>query len=202
MTTLTEWRAPFQVNTGDASIGNQFSPKVIGLANGWFMVAWREQGDGGAPGNGQDIVAKIYDADGNVEFDSFALNFAWTEGDQTAFDIAPTHDGFVMVYSDDDFPNNTLRIERNFEDLTYIFGTLTNADDFNNPQIAANLLPENDDIFIVYGNGYRGGLYSRVVDENDIFLPVRPALHPEGNTGQVRVEDTVVLNNGNFASLV
>lgn len=201
MATLTEWRAPFQVNTGDASIGHQHTPKVIGLANGWFMVAWREQFGEGAPGNGQDIVAKIYDADGNVEFDYFALNFAWTLDDQTSFDIAPTHDGFVVAYTDEDFPDQTLRIERNFEDLTYVSGTLTDSGSYDTPQIAANLLPDNDDIFIVYDNDDLDQLGARVIDEDDNFSPVFSPLDPAATESRHAVRDTVVLNNGSFAFL-
>lgn len=202
MANLTEWRAPFQVNTGDASIGHQLSPKVIGLANGWFMVAWREQFGEGAPGNGQDIVAKIYDADGNVVFDYFALNFAWTPGDQTSFDIAPTHDGFVVAYTDEDFPDQTVRIERHFEDLTYVYGSLTDTGRFSTPQIAANLLPENDDIFTVYYNGEDKRLDAVVVDENDRFSPNLPVFDPGDDFFGLDVEDAVVLSDGNFAALL
>lgn len=201
MTTLTEWRAPFQVNTGNASIGHQFAPKVIGLANGWFMVAWREQFGEGAPDNGQDIVAKIYNADGNVEFDSFALNFEWTEDDQTSFDIAPTHDGFVVVYSDESGAEETLRIERNFEDFSYRYGTLTNEGDYDRPQVVANLLPGNDDIFVVYGNDDDDQVDALVIDEDDSFLPTFAVQNPTASAVRPFVEDAVVLSNGNFATL-
>ncbi len=202
MTTLTEWRAPFQVNTGNASFGHQFAPKVIGLANGWFMVAWREQFGEGAPDNGQDIVAKIYNADGNVEFDSFALNFEWTEGDQTSFDIAPTHDGFVFVYSDQSGAGETLRIERNFEDFSYIYGTLTNEGHYDTPQVVANLLPSNDDIFVVYGNDDDDQVDALVIDENDNFSSKFAALDPVTRDGRSFVSDAIVLSDGNFVSLL
>ncbi|MEM6658876.1 MAG: calcium-binding protein, partial [Pseudomonadota bacterium] len=166
------------------------------------MVAWSEQFGDGVPDNGEDIVAKIYNADGFVELDSFGLNFEWVSGDQFAFDIAPTYDGLVHVYGDEDFLNTTLRIERSFVDQSYLFGTLTGAGSFGTPQIVANLTPENDDIFIVYENGQLGSLDAIIIDENDNFSNSFSILAPNTVADRLRVDDAVVLSNGSFASLL
>lgn len=145
MSVLSEWHVPFQVNTYDAEIGWQAALLVIGLANGWFLVSRFEPCGEGALEPSYVIAAKILNADGEVVYDSFTLNYQSVDGDQNDFDHAARHDGFVVVYGDQDFPGTAVRIERNLKDLSVLTGTLAGRGKFENPQIAANLLRDNDD---------------------------------------------------------
>ncbi|MEM6614883.1 MAG: calcium-binding protein, partial [Cyanobacteria bacterium P01_C01_bin.72] len=105
MPTPTEWLDEFQVNTGAAADDFQFSPDIIGLSNGNFLVAWIEADNLAIP-ESIDIIAKIYDPQGNVVRNAFQLNTTTfdTGGRAGGFDIAPTNNGgFILVYED----NNT-----------------------------------------------------------------------------------------------
>ena len=202
MKIFKEWKAPFLVNSGAASTGHHTNPQVVGLFNGWFLIAWAEQFGDGAPGNDSDIVGKIYNADGVVVYDSDILNYEWVVGKQFAFDVAPSHDGFLHVYFDSDFPDDTVRIERTFEDESYLFAWLFNSGSFESPNIAANLLSDNDDIFIVFENTSAGSLDAVVIDENDSFSSVFPVLAPGTVADRLRGDDATILSNGNFATLL
>lgn len=83
MATPSEWLSEFQVNTGSAATGEQSDPKIVALANGGWVVAWVEASDGAiATEAGTDIVAKIYDAEGNVTRDGFHLNQSFLIDDE------------------------------------------------------------------------------------------------------------------------
>ena len=72
---LVEWQSTFQANTGTATIPTTKQPEIVGLANGNFLVSWVDEGTSGvATQTDEDIVGKIYDAEGNVVRDSFRLN--------------------------------------------------------------------------------------------------------------------------------
>ncbi|MCW2306693.1 calcium-binding protein [Rhodobium gokarnense] len=103
MATPTEWLAEFQVNTGTAATGDQDQPQIVGLSNGRFLVAWQEATEGVASSAGPDIVAKIFDAEGNVAVDSFQMNALRAFDDESDFDIAADSlGGWVATYVDHD----------------------------------------------------------------------------------------------------
>lgn len=103
MATPIEWLNESQINTGTADVSGISDPQIIGLSNGNYLVAWVEVGTTGVgttPGN--DIIGKIFDAEGGLVRDSFRINTFGNTDDEEDFDIAPTNDGgFSMVYLKD-----------------------------------------------------------------------------------------------------
>lgn len=216
MATPTEWLNEFQVNTGTAATGSQSDPKILGLNNGHFIVAWVESVDGGVAGAspaGTDIVAKIFDAEGNVVRDSFRLNQFANADDERDFDIAATHDGFAMTLVDDDIssPNQTSIVYERFDfdgDRQSGAGTAFNiqlenvaADFLRNPQIASNLIASNDDIFVAYDDdvGTDTDINARIIDQANA-LGAEFAAAQNSNEFD-RLGDVVVLSNGNFVTV-
>jgi len=108
MAAPVEWLNEFQVNTGTADVAGISDPQVVGLAGGNYLVAWVEAGTTGVGTTaGNDIIGKIFDAEGNVVRDSFRINTFGNVDDEDDFDIAATNDGgFSMVYVDDDISNS------------------------------------------------------------------------------------------------
>ncbi|MBX7540866.1 calcium-binding protein, partial [Qipengyuania sphaerica] len=176
MPTPTEWLAEFQVNTGDAAIGGQIQPKIIGLANGNILVAWVENASGVIGDSaGFDIVGKIYDIQGNVVVDSFQLNQSALVDNEYEFDIAATNDGgFAMTYIDDSLSDPdlvTVRWSRFDEtgdeiDTAVIANTNNSAVDFTNPQITVS--QETNNSVVTFTRDISGDLDVRgmLIDAN------------------------------------
>ena len=210
MATPTEWRNEFQVNTGGAATGGQFDPKIVGLANGGFVVIWVESTDGTiATSSGTDIVAKIYDAEGNVVRDSYQLNNSWFADDERDIDVTATHDGFAIAYIDDSIAsvNGTgVRYDRfnlaGNQVQSLAIADENVVDDFlTNPQIAANLIAANDDIYVAYDDdvGADTDISARVIDENGT-LGVEFGSAQNSNDRDA-LGDVAVLTNGNFVTV-
>ncbi|WP_187429514.1 hypothetical protein ROLI_042270 [Roseobacter fucihabitans] len=210
MATPTEWLNEFQVNTGSAATSSQSDPKIIGLNNGYFVVAWTEA-TAGTIGTtaGTDIIAKIFDAEGNVVRNSFQLNQVYTPDDERDFDLVATHDGFAMAYLDDDIANvnqTDIRYERydfdgDLVDSRSIATENVAADFLRNPQIAANLIAGNDDIFIAYDDdvGTDTDISARIIDQAGTIGAEFGAAQNSNDFD--RLGDVVVLSNGNFVTV-
>lgn len=210
MATPTEWLSPFQVNTGLAAAGGQTQPKIVGLSNGAFVVVWQE-GVLGAIGTeaGTDIVAQIYGASGVASGEAFRLNSSFVSDDERDFDLTATHSGFAIAYVDDDISSvnaTAIRYERfnlaGFQVESATIATENNAaDDLRNPQISANLLASNDDIYINYHDSVAGDtdINARVIDQNGAlsaeFASAQNSADPD------RLGDVAVLTNGNFVTV-
>ncbi|KUP90569.1 calcium-binding protein [Tritonibacter horizontis] len=216
MATPTEWLNEFQVNTGTAATGSQSDPKILGLNNGYFIVAWVEATNGdiaGASPAGTDIIAKIYDAEGNVVRDSFRLNQFANADDERDFELAATHDGFALTAIDDDIGNTNqtgVVYERFDFDGDRQFGTGTAftietenvaADFLRNPQIAANLIASNDDIFIAYDDdvGADVDINAKVIDQAGVLGTEFGAAQNSADFD--RLGDVAVLSNGDFVTV-
>ncbi|WP_282059166.1 calcium-binding protein [Roseobacter litoralis] len=219
MATPTVWLNAFQVNTGTAATGSQSEPKIIGLNNGHFVVAWQENAAGQdapagavATARGTDIVAKIFDAEGNVVRDSFQLNSDRNFDDELDFDLTATHDGFAMTYIDDSISNvnqTTVYYERFEFDGDRQTGTGTSfqidnenvaADFLRNPQIAANLIASNDDIYVAYDDdvGTNTNINARIIDEANVLSAEFGSA--QNSIDFDRLGDVTVLSNGNFVT--
>ncbi|SFF97584.1 Hemolysin-type calcium-binding repeat-containing protein, partial [Roseobacter denitrificans OCh 114] len=215
MATPTEWLSAFQVNTGTAATGTQDAPQIIGLNNGHFVVAWVESASGAvATAAGTDIVAKIYDAEGNVVRDSFRLNSDRNFDDEGDFDLTATHDGFAMTYVDDSISNanqTTVYYERFDFDGTPQVGTGTAftiadenvaADFLRNPQIAANLIAANDDVLVAYDDQVGTGdtdVNGKVIDQAGVLGAEFGV--GSNSSGVNSLGDIAVLSNGNFVAV-
>ncbi|MEM7746515.1 MAG: calcium-binding protein, partial [Pseudomonadota bacterium] len=214
--TPTTWLDSFQVNTGTAATGSQSQPQIIGLNNGYFVVAWVEATNGtiGEPPAGQDIIAKIYDAEGNVVRDSFRLNTFGNADDEQDFDLVATHDGFAMAYVKDyiSATNQTQILYERFDfDGDRLSGTGTGtagslaienvaADFLRNPQIASNLIASNDDLFVAYDDdvGADTDIRARIITETGTVIAEFGAA--QNSSDFDRLGDTTVLSNGNFVT--
>ena len=214
MATPTKWLDEFQVNTGSAADGSQTQPKILGLANGRFVVAWEEGADGGIGTDpGTDIVAKIFAAQGNVVRDAFQLNQFRTSDDETDFDLAATHDGFALTYMDKDTANpdeTSVVFERYDFDgdrqvdagSAFQIARETAAADFlRNPQIAANLIPGNDDVFISFDDsvGADKDISARVIDQDGNLSTKFGAA--QNSRDFDRLGDSVILGTGNYVTV-
>ena len=78
-------------------LGQQTSPDVAELANGNFVVVWRDSANTG------DIRARIFEDDGTIVTDDIAVNDL-TPGSQSRPTVAATADGFVVTW-DTNQPN-------------------------------------------------------------------------------------------------
>lgn len=208
MATPIEWLSETQVNSVPIVAGFDAQPKILGLATGGYVVAWVE----GSPGAietelGSAIIAKIYDAEGNVVRDSFRLS-GISAGDESDFDLAATHDGFAMSYIDESsvFPDFTrVRYERYDLDGDQIFSDIiktenVSPDYLRDPQLAVNLTPSNDDAFIAYEEFSAGDIdiNARVIGQDNNLNPEFGAAQNSADFD--RLGDVAVLSNGNFVT--
>ncbi len=149
MASPQEWLSAFQVNTGTANTPGVADPQIIGLSNGNFLVAWTEFGTTGVGSQaGNDVVGKIFNAEGGVVRDSFRINSGLNIDDEDDFDIAATNDGgWIMVFVDDDLSNSSQEAiiwQRFNASGTQIEGTTTIAENFvaadvlSNPKVVVN----------------------------------------------------------------
>lgn len=100
MATPVTWKSKFQINTGTSETGTQSQPKIIGLDNGNVVVVWVEDAAGTvSSGAGSNLIAKVYDSQGNVVTDATPLATGFSGMDESDFDMAPTNDsGFVIAF--------------------------------------------------------------------------------------------------------
>lgn len=86
----------FQVNT--TTSGNQYQPQVTYLADGRFVVTWRD--DSGIDGSGSGVMAQIFAADGTTIGSEFLVN-QQVSSEQYPQDIQALSDGgFAIAYDD------------------------------------------------------------------------------------------------------
>ena len=210
MPTPIIWLAATQTNTGTAANESHSDAQIIGLSNGNYLVAWVETGTTGVgTTDGNDIIGKIFNAEGTLIRDSFRINTNLNADDEDDFSIAATNDGgFVITYVDDDLTstNRTSIIwERHNAagDMT-ITRTLADeniaADYLANPQVAFDL---------VSGNSY-------VTFQDDVGTDANISAFTISSTGVVGTEylmssssaveylsnnDVAVLTNGNVVNV-
>ncbi|MEM6758516.1 MAG: calcium-binding protein [Pseudomonadota bacterium] len=214
MATPTVWRSEFQVNTGAAATGLQSTNKVVALANGGFAVAWVEATSGSiGTSPGQDIIVKIYDAEGNVTVNAKRLNSQRVLDNENDFDLTATHDGFAMAYSDRDISTperSDIVFERFDFSGNYIFGSFESIDSeiigtdlLLNPRVTSNLFSTNDDVFVAYTDLVAGDfdVNGRIIDQSG----VRSAEFDAGRNSIAgtfdRNSEVDVLSNGNFVTV-
>ncbi|MBL96165.1 MAG: hypothetical protein CMF70_12780, partial [Magnetovibrio sp.] len=86
-----------RVNTYTSS--NQYEPSITGLADGGYVVAWRDQ-SGHSGGSGEDVRAQRYDSDGQTVGDEVRVN-SHTGNSQYEPSIAGLADGgYVITWRD------------------------------------------------------------------------------------------------------
>lgn len=207
MATPSEWLNLFQVNSGTAAAGTQNNPKIVGLENGGFVVVWEEASNGAiGTSPGVDLIAKVYNAVGSVVRGAFQLNVIRNVDDERDFDLTATHDGFAVAFMDIDGARSSVVYQR--YDLT---GTMIRTeiladeasvnDGFSDPQLAANLIAANDDVFVAYNDLLNGDrdINARVI--SDIFPPGAEFGAAQNSPDLDLLGDVAVLSNGNYVTV-
>ena len=92
----------FRVNK-DQKSGNQYEPSVASLTSGGFVVAWRDDSGGSHDGgNGYDVWARVFDADGTQAVAEFRVNKDQKSGNQYQPSVTGLAGGkFVVTWRDD-----------------------------------------------------------------------------------------------------
>ena len=209
MATPTEWLDEFQVNTGSAATGGQSDPHIIGLANGNILVVWTEGSDGAinAAEPGSDIIAKIYDAEGNVVRDSYSLGVYYAD-DERDIDVAATNDGgFVLVLVDDSIANanetairwQSFNAAGDFLAEATVATENVAADNLSNPQVVVN--QSTNESIVTFTDNVGGN-----ENINFVTVSISGAVGPELGAAQNSVDfdrdgDVALLANGNFVSV-
>ncbi|MEO0988786.1 MAG: hypothetical protein AAFY20_25090 [Cyanobacteria bacterium J06639_14] len=206
MATPTEWLNEFQVNTGTAQNGTQSDPKIIGLANGNFLVAWTEAANGAIGASpGADIVGQLYDPEGAAIGNPFQINATSTNDDESDFDIAATNDGgFILVYVDESLANaNSTRIRwERFNDsgiqthTALIDSENAASESLSNPQVAVNLTDNTSVVAYTDMVGSDPDLIGRSVSPTGMLM----ANYPIGFHGDnFEIDgDLAILDNGDY----
>lgn len=203
MDTPTEWKAEFQVNAGTVAPAHPQSAKIAGLANAGFVVVWSERPDAAA---GSEIVAALFDAQGDMLRAPFQLNTVLFENDQGGFDLAATHDGFAISYATDALsPAEQSAIVFERFDLsgaslqtTTLAPDVASAEGLSDPQVVANLNAASADTLVAYTQGVEDAadIAARVIDASGSagteFAVAGSAAEAEQHS------DVAVLGNGDF----
>ena len=200
------WLEEFQANNGIAATGYQTEPKIIGLANGNFLVAWEESSDGQVTEYG-GIVGVIFNARGNIVRDAFQLdqNIGNSIDD---FDIAATNDGgFVLVYAETHLSSRahtTIHWQRfdDTGDFTSISAIIADEMAFEDslmvPQVAVDLTSNTSIVTYMDEDNYDRNISAVTVSADGV---VSPEFDGARNSSDNDVTpDVAVLANGNFVS--
>lgn len=168
------------MDTGSTQAGFQSAPKILGLANAGFVVAWLENGsDIVGISRGSHVLGKIFDAAGNLLRGPFQLNSFATTDDERSFDLAVTHDGFAMILIDDEIAdsNCTKLVFERFDfdgdrapgrgGAAFVASGYSDTGFFDNPAIAANLKAAADSFFVPYEHevGTNTDILAQVINE-------------------------------------
>jgi Ca2+-binding RTX toxin-like protein len=88
-----------EITVNQTTGGYQEYPRVTGLQNGGFVVAWSTYGyDADGTGNESAAMARVFDADGLPVSDEFVMNTTVAGRQQDPNIVATTDGGFVAVW--------------------------------------------------------------------------------------------------------
>ncbi len=94
----TTFGSEFLINT--TTTGSQFIPTITGLADGRFVVAWRDDSESGGDTSDSAVRAQVFNADGSKSGTEFLVNTTTTDF-QTDPTITALADGrFVVAWTD------------------------------------------------------------------------------------------------------
>lgn len=96
---LPVWKDTFRANQRTADY--QFTPDIVGLSNGNFLVVWEDQNDTTAGGAGYDIVGQIYNAFGQKIGGTIFLNetYGQSRNEVDPKVVATADGGFALTYT-------------------------------------------------------------------------------------------------------
>jgi len=211
-----KWKDEFQINIGDAAIGVQVDPRIIGLASGQILVVWTESPSGVIGSDaGTDIIGQLYSSKGTPIGDPFQVNTTSTIDDARDWDIAATNDGgFVIVYVDDDISsaNQTGIIWERYEPsggfLEFDFDLVDShvvavenvaADNLANPQVTVNQLTNESLVTFTDEVGADTNIHA-------VTISAAGVVSAEFDAAQNGVDfngdgDVAILANGDFVSV-
>lgn len=214
------WRDLGQVNTTDgsngttsnATIDDQFSPKVVHLSNGNILIAWVSNSDiGVGSADSTDIIGQMFDSLGNPIGGEFRMN-GFNGDSEDEFDIAATSNGgFVMAYIDDDDDTANQQSVRIAEFSSagarisdvQVAGDGSDAQFYHNPEIAVS----GNTVLVTYGSS--GGTNDESVQSRSYDLATNAVgaeniVFQSVGAGPDTVSDHSVttLSNGGFVVVV
>ncbi|WP_409433212.1 calcium-binding protein [Litorimonas sp. RW-G-Af-16] len=116
MSQIQAFSDPIEVDSGSGTLED---PDVIELANGYILVVWESNKvTGVSPGDGVDLLGRIYDQFGVLVVDTFQVNSQVLDTERN-FDIAATPDGgFVVTYESNGSDNDLLFDQYGFDTST------------------------------------------------------------------------------------
>ncbi|WP_340588076.1 hypothetical protein, partial [Erythrobacter alti] len=207
----TVWLSEFVTNlqTADA----QANPKVIGLANGNFLVVWEDDNDSTADGFATDIVGVIFNALGEPLTGSLYLNFPFGFSRAEKLEsIAATPDGgFVVIYefrSGDDgdlifgiYDAVGSRTEQGF----VVSDDSVNGITYDNASVA---VASDGSFFVTYerDDGTNQDIVGKKISADGSTIGAEQVLRADGFSNGADLEDildpqTVALDSGGFATV-
>jgi Ca2+-binding RTX toxin-like protein len=99
-TTPTVWKSEFTVNAG-LTTGSQFTPVTVGLADDRFLTVWVDDANHVDDDAGNDIIGRIFDAQGVPVGPVFQLNLStFLDNENDPAIVALPDGGFVVVFED------------------------------------------------------------------------------------------------------
>jgi YD repeat-containing protein len=182
----------FQANSTTA--GDQTSPNIARLPNGTFIVLYRSND---TAGNGTDIRARIFFADGTPTGTDFLVNQT-TAGDQTGPAAFFNSDGTLSLLwqtPDPAVSGNTQLMVRSFDLAGNALGAERQVSQTGSDGAYSFTQRSNGNIFITYENN--GDVYGRVLNASWTALAGEVQLNTTttGNQTQSRL---LTLSNGNI----
>lgn len=195
-TTPTLFDGEQQVNTVET--GAQFGQKVVGLADGTFVVLWTSDANIGAGSDaGRDIIGQRFDAEGNKLGGEFQANTSFFADDESLLDAKALPNGnFVLVYED----RNAAGVSYRFDILSPTGVEVDSGTILSNPGNgtnfgAASIAVAPDGSFTVaYDNGNGSTEVVRVDGAGNVGVPDIAVTHNESSSSTAITR----LSNGNF----
>jgi hypothetical protein len=196
--------AEFQVNS--QTLGAQYEAEVASLANGGFVVVWRD--DSGRDGSGVGVYAQIYGADGARVGGERLINTT-TTGSQYEPAVVGLSDGSFVVAYRSDYTGGAYSADvlaRRFDAAgtelapEFTLNTTTSGTQYN-PRLAALA---GGQFVVVYGDasgndGSSYGVFSKVFNANGTQA-VAEQLVNTTISGQQSGHDVVALSGGGYVA--
>lgn len=212
-TTPTRWLAPLQANSTDTVLdptlgllSGQFGARVVGLANGGYLVTWADDTNTRGFGLGpNDLGAQLFSATGQPLGSEFSANAMYNDYDQGSQEvIALAGGGFAVAYHSEDaaMAGDLYNINVDIFDEN---GDYVRSDDFRQGFAGTPGLDDtNPAIATLSGSNYviayeqTDGNYDNIVGHVVVNGVIGPQFVIEGTGEASRNPDVAALSNGSF----
>ncbi len=203
-TTAVLWKHLGRVNSASSGpTGNSsFDPVLVGLADGGFLIAYTDDTNANDGASGSDILARLYDIEGEPQGASFKLNSIRQVDNEGNPELAALpNGGFVLVYEDTDANGTSLVWQSyNANGSKLDNGVILNdpgADNLDLPRVATF----DDGAFVVTYTRTSGGndqIKAKVVTADGT---AGPELAIRDHPDDPRQADVAVLDSNRFVTV-